>query len=81
MASELEVLTTDLILLAAGWCRDRAKETQQAIQPVLQKAWAGIYEDNGSCIDIIEEALPGQKIDLQVVEVYAPLDNDVYSLI
>ncbi|KAF2691913.1 hypothetical protein K458DRAFT_411615 [Lentithecium fluviatile CBS 122367] len=68
LASWLEVLTAEHILLADSWCRDRAKETQKQILSAAEREWAGIYEDNGSCIDSIDETIPERNSNLQVLE-------------
>jgi hypothetical protein len=71
----LKVVTRDQVYLAAGWCHDRAKETQHTVQPAVERAWAGIYEDNGSCVDIFDETPPELSRNVLVLKV---CDDPVY---
>jgi hypothetical protein len=65
----LEELLEELLQLANGWCRDRAEETDHTVQSAADRKWAGVYEDNGSCLDIIDHTPPELNRRLQVLQV------------
>jgi hypothetical protein len=56
------------LLLGNQWLRDKHEQKQSGVKRELDRSWAGIYHDNGSCLDIINEIHPEHNTTLLVVQ-------------
>jgi hypothetical protein len=61
-------VTTDL-LLGVNWLQERIHAKVNGVKQEPEKSWAGLYEDNGSCLLVHDDIQPDSTCRLQVIKV------------
>jgi hypothetical protein len=61
-------VTTDL-LLGVNWLQERIHAKVDGVKQEPDKSWAGLYEDNGSCLLVHDDIQPDSTCRLQVIKV------------
>lgn len=64
-----DTLVTDL-LLGVNWLEAKVEQKTWTARPKRRSSWAGLYEDNGSCLEIINDIYRDKKSTLQIIKVY-----------
>ena len=67
----LEDAVATSLQLANGWLADRIQARQLGVKLEPPKPSLGLYEDNGSVLDIFEEIHPEHYSTLQIIKVTA----------
>ena len=64
----LEDTFTSQLLLGNHWLHVKHENKKSGVKSELDREWKGIYHDNGSCLDIINNIHPERNSTLQVVQ-------------
>ncbi|KAF2877151.1 hypothetical protein BDV95DRAFT_601564 [Massariosphaeria phaeospora] len=56
------------LLLGNRWLKAKTSNSQAGIKPDPDREWAGLYEDSGSCLDIIDEIHPTQNANIVILQ-------------
>lgn len=59
LAGWLEETFIEQLLLGNRWLQEKNRKRAQGIKPDPESEWRDLYHDNGSCLDITNEFLPG----------------------
>lgn len=57
------------LVLANHWLQEKHVKKKSGIKTEYDRAWEGLYHDNGSCLEIINSIHPERNSTLQVLEV------------
>jgi hypothetical protein len=64
----LEETFTSQLLLGNHWLQEKHKQKASGVKPDPERAWRGLYHDNGSCLDITNDIHPEHNSYLQIVQ-------------
>ncbi|KAF1838750.1 hypothetical protein BDW02DRAFT_564610 [Decorospora gaudefroyi] len=65
----LEDAFEEQILLGHHWLQDKHGKKRSGVKWEREENWEGVYHDNGSCLDIINDIHPESKSALEVTQV------------
>ncbi|KAF2110357.1 hypothetical protein BDV96DRAFT_200897 [Lophiotrema nucula] len=76
----VETIFTEL-LLGDNWLRERIKAPRLDIKAGPDRAWRGLYDDNGSSLDIIGAKGTTQQRDIQVISISPLAVSDGHTFV
>ncbi|KAH7078893.1 hypothetical protein BKA63DRAFT_507349 [Paraphoma chrysanthemicola] len=64
----LEETFATQLLLGNHWLQSKNERKHTGARPEPERAWTGLYHDNGSCLDITNDLHPERNSNLQIVQ-------------
>jgi hypothetical protein len=58
--------------LGYRWFSEQHRKKHEGIKPDPDGHWVGLYEDNGSCVDIFNDIHPDDQSTVQIISVCIP---------
>ncbi|KAH8723121.1 hypothetical protein GQ44DRAFT_685872 [Phaeosphaeriaceae sp. PMI808] len=74
-----ETIATQL-LLGNNWLQQKNSQRSSGVKSETDRAWRGLYHDNGSCLDIINDIDPERNSYLQILSPYVLTDGQTHIL-
>jgi hypothetical protein len=67
--------------LGHAWFSEQQRKRCEGIKPDPDGHWVGLYEDNGSCVDIVNDIHPDHQSTVQVIRVCMLFPRQLQSLL
>jgi hypothetical protein len=68
LAGWLEETIATQLMLGNHWLQEKNKQKVSDVRTDPERAWRGLYHDNGSCLDITNDVHPERKSYLQIIQ-------------
>ena len=64
----LEETFATQLLLGNNWLQEKNKQKERGVESDPERAWRGLYHDNGSCLDITNDIHPERNSYLRIIQ-------------